>query len=275
MKHRLETMAILLGAPIAALSTGGCSLATDLDSFESVDGGATGDAGVECSAESEVRRDLVLELDEFSPHVDEPMEFRVVTDDSPPLLRALALVNPVDAAMFTVEMPGAIPAGSHRLEFWADHDETPGYSPPEDGESFFDADHSWSIEPCAPITRFKHSGDFKIIEDPVGIGSDAQIAFTGMPADLQRFELRVINEDTGATVGMYRNPVLNSTDFTVVIPDIIDTGLTYTVAFYSDTNDNDAYDAPPTDEAWEITGITGGVDETFDYDPDATTDIGF
>ncbi|MFW6050952.1 MAG: hypothetical protein ACODAU_07250 [Myxococcota bacterium] len=269
--RRSQTL-LLLGALLAP--TPGCSLVTDLDAFEQADV----DAGVTCSAESNERRDLVLELTEFSPHVDEFLEVRIVSSEGN-ILKARGILDPLEAVQTTIEMPGAIPEGSHHIDFFADHDDEPGYSPPADGESFVDSDHSWRIDPCTPVTEFEHNTNFDILPDPTPVGSDATIELTGVPTDeLRHFELRVIDEASGAAVGLYRNPIVGDADtFTVAIPGIIDEGLTYTVAFFLDQNDNGTYDPPPEDEAWEITGLEGEVNETFAYDPDpdSMTDIGF
>lgn len=255
----------------AAMPAGGCSAVTDLGAYKQGDGGT---GNVTCAFQDSQPRDLVFHFEQFTPHINNMVQIRIVTTDSKPLLRGLAVFQPLGAADVTMKMPGAIPAGSHRLDVFADFDNNGVYTHPTTMSGFLD--HSWQIEPCTPVTTFVHDvALFKDLPDPIPVGSDAVIQFTGMPANGQRFELHVIVAGTNQTVGFYRIPALNQSDFTVTIPGIIDTSLTYDVKFYSDTNKNDAYDPPPVDEAWEITGVTGGVSINFPYDSTTVTDIGF
>lgn len=280
----MRRIAFLTGI-LLALAQGGCTLVTNLDAYTKADGGVDAatddaatddggaDAGVVCSADATAPRDLVFHFEGFVPHVDQQVRVRVVSTTDPPALRSLAILDPLGAIDVTFEMPGAIPAGSHRLDFFADVDGSGGYTHPSG--SFID--HSWQRDPCTPVFDFPHVAVFQELPDPVLVGpapgSTAVIAFTGMPADGQRFELHIIEEASGQTVGLYRKPSVGGQDFEVSIPGIIDTGLSYTVAFYSDTNGNQAYDLPPTDQSWKITGLTGGIDESFDATSATVEDI--
>lgn len=287
----MRRIAFLTGI-LLALAQGGCTLVTNLDAYTKADGGVDAaaddaatddaatddggaDAGVVCSADATAPRDLVFHFEGFVPHVDQQVRVRVVSTTDPPALRSLAILDPLGAIDVTFEMPGAIPAGSHRLDFFADVDGSGGYTHPDSMSGFID--HSWQRDPCTPVFAFPHVAVFEELPDPIPVGpapgSTAVIALTGMPDGGERFELRVIEEASGRTVGLYRKPSLAVQTFEVSIPGIIDTGLSYTVAFYSDTNGNQAYDPPPTDQSWKITGLTGGIDESFDATSATVEDI--
>jgi hypothetical protein len=261
------TWAALRALTATALASG-CTLVTDLSHLEQ----EPGEVEVVCNFESADPRDLILELLGFSPHVGQLTEIRVVSTTEPPVMRALARLMPLQHHQVRVEMPGAIPSGSHRLDFYSDFNDSGDYSPPESG---IFVDHSWRIAPCVPVTEFTHDFNFDVLEDPTLIGGTATIDLRGMPVSDAQFELRIIEEDSQSTVGLVRLPGIEETDFIVEVPGIVDPGFSYRVAFYIDSNGNGAYDPPPLDEAWEITGITGGVDERFDYDSATVTDIGF
>jgi hypothetical protein len=285
-KRRTIRVGVMLAlAGVAALT--GCTLVTDVSDFEREppeDAGADADVqhdadvdadtGRVCAYEADERRDLVLRLTHFSPHLGDDMEFRVVTRDTPPVQVALGRVLPLDEAETLIEMPGAIPPGSFQIDFYADVDGSGDYTPAVDGTA---VDHSWSREPCVPEDSFRHNFVFQHLETPNLFGSTARVRFVNMPLRDVRFEMRVIEESTGATVGMVRLPGIDESDFELEVAGIIDGGFTYRVAFYIDLNGNGAYDPPPVDEAWEITGIAGGVDLEFEYDddPGSMADIGF
>lgn len=266
----------LVTAASAALLAGGCTLVTDLDSFEQVDGGTDADTPPMCALESVPQRDLALELREFTLHTDDQVVVRVVSTDDPPLLRSLAVIEPLGSKDALIEMPGAIPSGSHRLDVFADVDDDGRYTEPDATSGFID--HSWELEPCTPRTVFEHSRVFDALTEPIPVDEDATVTFANLPGDGRLFEVRVIDETNDQTVGLFRFPSLLETDPIVVLGGIIDPSISYKVAFYYDANDNGAYDPPSDDgdEAWELTGLVGGVNETFDYNaPPAMTDVGF
>jgi hypothetical protein len=279
-KRRATRVRVVLAlAGVAAIT--GCTLVTDVSDFEreppedaGADADVDADTGPVCAFEADARRDLVLRLTHFSPHVGDAMEFRVVTRDSPPVQVALGRLLPLDEAETLIEMPGAIPRGDHQLDFYADVDDSGDYTPPEGGTF---VDHSWSRAPCVPEESFRHDFVFQHLEEPNLFGATARVRFLEMPLRDVRFEMRIIEEDTGATVGMVRLPEIDAGEFELEVAGIIDGGFTYRVAFYVDLNGNGTYDPPPVDEAWEITGITGGVDLEFEYDDDPASmaDIGF
>jgi hypothetical protein len=264
----------LLGVSLLA---GGCTLVTDVSDFErgdaAVDAAGDADVGPQCANESDAQRDMALRLTNFSPHVNHDVEIRVVTTTEPPIQLALARLLPLDSAETLIEMPGAIPPGSHQLDFYADMDGSGDYTPTPEGETFLN--HSWTIEPCVPEAEFAHNFVFQHLAPPNLVGEGARIRFANVPVRDVRLEVRVIEESTEATVGLARLPETVSENFEIHIDGIIDAGLHYRVAFYVDLNGNGAYDPPPVDEAFEITGITGGVDVTFDHAEATVTDVGF
>ena len=243
--HRAPLWALLL-VPLS-----GCFVASDLDRFEADDG---------C--------DLQLGLEAFTPHLNQTVEIRGVfrPQDGPASLRARAILDPLSAVDTSVLMPNAIAEGPHSIDFFADFNEDGVYSDPP-------TDHTWRIDDaCAGAPNpFVHVFDFQALDDPIGLGGDLAASFTGMAADGNAFELRataLIPQGDGAsvrrTVAVYHTPAVTSPDFEVRVPDVIDSGFEYELEFWADSNGNDRYDPPPTDEAWRLT-VPGTTVEEFSF----------
>lgn len=194
----MRAMTSMLRLPLlAALVLGGCSIVNSADDFV-VDEGCN----------------LDLTVVNFSPHVTERVEYRVVHQKSfedflddgreVPSLDALAVFEPLGFITGRLIMPGAVfPQQSGELrgggvDFWADVNDMPGYQ--------FDIqtrneDHGWRLDgicrdlpadvanvPASPFfdapeagSIFNHDVDFDDLIDPLGLPLGVEVDFSGLP----------------------------------------------------------------------------------------------
>jgi hypothetical protein len=215
--------------------------------------------------------DVSVAMDGMAPHLDQLMEFRVVSGENE--LIARGMLDTLAAADYKFSMPGSVPddGTTYRLDFYADLDENRQYSG-------VDADHAWRLPIDGELLAFSHNAEFQDIDDPAVIDHDPfSISLTGLaPHVEQYFELRVINVNSGNVVGVYVKPTLGEADSTITIPGIVHLDGEYQIDFFSDFNGNGVYDAPPVDHAWRITLTAGaeGISAEFAHNTDFT-DIGF
>jgi len=220
------------------------------------------------------RQDVSLTLDGMTPHLGEKVVLRLQSDSGE--LRARAILDPLTDASFQLLLPRAMPGGSHRLDFYADHDRNGSYSPPP-------ADHAWSVSvPATGLVTFSHNTSFTDIG--ASAASEPGLPFTfnavGFTPHLgQLFGLAVYHVSVvspGVTdrelVGLYRLAAVPSASFTVAIPGIIRAVEDYSVDFFADLSGNEAYDAPPTDHAWRVDASSdgAGLSVTFSHAPPFT-----
>jgi hypothetical protein len=218
-------------------------------------------------------RNLAVHLQAMDQHVDQYMEFRIVSNSD--MLRAIAVLDPIPLENFDLLMPSAVPSGEHRLDFFADFNTNGSYDPPPD-------DHAWRIVlPNSYIveTTFVSDTVYTDISDPVTTepGNLFEIHFTSFHPNVdQLFELRVITVQNGRTVGQYRLGAISQPSFFITIPGIIEDSVDYQIDFYADFNSNGVYDPPPDDHAWRILGpgTANGLITSFAHDT-LFTDIGF
>jgi hypothetical protein len=211
-------------------------------------------------------------MDGMGPHVDQLMEFRVVSGDSE--LMARGILDTLDAADYTFSIPASVPddGTTYRLDFYADLSGDRQYSGVDD------ADHAWRLPIDGEVLTFSHNAEFQDIDDPAVVDHDPfSIALSGMAPHVDRyFELRVIDTANDNVVGVYVKPKLGQADSTITIPGIVHLDREYQIDFFSDDNGNGVYDAPPEDHAWRITLTAGaqGIATDFSHNTDFT-DIGF
>ncbi len=237
----------------------GCFVIADLNAYE-VDEGC----------------DFEMELQEFQPHVEERMAFRIVEpgeEGQPSSLRALAVFETLGAPNLGFVLPNAVPPGRHDVDFFADR-ENNGYDDPP-------TDHTWTIEDvCAdPPNVFPHLFDFSVLEDPTRLDRDLRIAFTGMGDGMGRaMEVRVGLSAEGPggieverTVGLYRISAIRRSEFEVRLTGILDRDFLYVVSIWVDLNQNGTYDNPPTDVSWRFP-VAGINAEQVQFNPDNRND---
>jgi len=214
--------------------------------------------------------DFTFQYTGMTPHVGQLVEFRIVS--SADALAARAILDPLPGAAGTLVMPKGVPAGTFRLDFFADLNMNQMYDAPP-------ADHAWRVDiPSTGIVSFAHNFTFTDISSPI-INQDTTFQFnaTGFtPHVNQLLELRVIEMASGRTVGQYRLGSVPQADFSLTLLGIIENGKMYQIDFYADLNGNGSYDAPPVDHAWRVTqaATVSGITVNFPHNTNFT-DIGY
>lgn len=265
----LERIFFTAATVVLAASTSSCFAVTDLDRFEKSKV-ATGNFS-----------DLKLTVRGMTSHVAEMFEYRIV--DSNNTLQSRGVIMPLGGPDATMFATGAVPKqnGPFTLDFYADHDVNHNGHYDRDPVTGT-GDHSWRIQlgggneapnpdyydetKGAFIVAFDHNTSFNVITDPlppVEIGGPATIRLSNMGAFIgKRLEVRVADASSKRVVAMYRMPVLGAPDPTIVVPGMIEAGVTYTVEVYTDDN----APTPGSVRAFRIQQQSGpaGLDVSFD-----------
>ena len=238
-----------LPAVLAAAMVGGCFVVADVDRFETEDPTTT-------------ERNLIVELTGFDDYVGARVEIRLLDDRR--LRVAVAVIEDMPAEHLFV-MPSAVaPGDGYSMDIYVDQNDDGLYTTGEpawrrdlddDGYFAFEADDA-----------------FVAIDDPDSepIGEDFQLNLTEMAphtVGTQAFELVVVDESSGQTVGYYYLSDVDEPGFSAYVPTIIREGLLYRIDFYADFNQNGVYDPPGAtgDHSWrnEQTGSTTGINADF------------
>ena len=98
------------------------------------------------------------------------------------------------------------------------------------------------------------------------------VEFSGMDPHLgQQFELRVVNEVTGAELERITVPEVPVPEFELSFA-VSEEGASYQIDFYADHNSNGRYDGPPTDHAWrlEVGTVSGDMALSFSHNTNFT-----
>jgi hypothetical protein len=262
LMRALDRLILTAGAALLAASTSSCFAVTDLGRFEK-SAGATGNFS-----------SLQLTVRGMTSHVNEMFEYRIVDNDN--ILQSRGIIQPLggpDASLFA---PNAIPKqnGPFKLDFYADHDPTHNMHYDRD-QVAGTGDHSWRIlltdnlfdeNTGKYVILFDHNTSFNLLTDPVPpreIGTPATIRLSNMGAFVgKRLEIRVADASSKRVVAFYRVPALASADPTIIIPGMIEGGVTYTVEVYTDDN----APTPGSVRAFRVEEQSSatGLDVTFD-----------
>jgi len=242
-----------------AASTSSCFAVTDLDRFGS-NAGANGNFN-----------DLKLTVRGFTSHVNEMFEYRIVDKDN--TLQSRGIIVPLGDTKATLFAPGAVPKqnGPFNLDFYADHDLNGVYGRDDLQQT---GDHSWRIPLTADLLDdsgafsvvFDHNTSFSVLTNPAPpreIGKPATVRLGNMGGFIgKRIEIRIADASSKRVVAFYRIPSLGGAAATVVVPGMIEGGVTYTVEVYTDDNQ-------PTPGAvrafrMERQSVAAGLDVDFD-----------
>jgi hypothetical protein len=245
--------------------TGGADMdggTSEADAGEDQDGG--GDEG------PSVNRDLSIEMTDMTTAVDFAVNFELVTDTS---MVAVAMLDPLPAEDYTFTIPDFVPAWTHELHFYADIDGMPGKTA---------GDETW-------VVNVPGSGDPAVVEFDYLVGNDttganaladaADLRFTSTSLvgyQGSRIEIRLIEEEIGRVVGLYRGVVYAGAEFARTFSGVVRDDVEYRIDIWVDADGDGAYDAPPTDHSWRrtYTGIGANASYVFTVDDDYTA-LGF
>lgn len=231
-----------------------CFAVTDLDRFETKE------------AKLSNFSDLKLSLRGMTSHVNEFFEYRVVDANNTIQSRGIALpLGGVEASFYA---PGAVPKlnGPFRLDFWADHDHSGGYTPPV-GSDY--PDHAWQVDLGPPddqnaiVVSFDHNTSFDnlALPTPTVFGKDLSVHLVNLGSLMgRRLEIRVADSSVGRVVALYRVPVVDKADFFAVVPGMIESGVPYSVEVYTDDGKGGAI----TSFRYVATSDDKGLSTTFD-----------
>ena len=226
---------VAMTVTMAALATGtsSCFAVTNLDRFEK-NAGPSGNFN-----------DLNLTVRGMTSHVNELFEYRIV--DGTNTLQSRGRIIPLGDDHASMFAPGAVPKqnGPFTLDFFADHDKSGDYNrDPVQGTG----DHSWRI-PLTPdllddngtyVIVFDHNTSFSVLTSPAPpreIGTPATVHLTNMAGFVgKRVEVRIADASSKRVVAFYRVPKLAGPTADVVVPGMIEGGVTYTVEVYTDDN---------------------------------------
>jgi hypothetical protein len=168
-----------------------------------------------------------------------------------------------------------MPAGSHVLAIWADHDRDGAYDAPP-------VDHAWSRSvPATGVVSFAHDTAFTDVGATAASepGLDFTLALSGMTPHVgETLTVAVFKKKTAPRdaqlVGLYRLDAIPSAAFSISIPGIIQASEDYWVDLHADHDGDGAYDAPPADHAWRVSQSADatGLSVTFAHST-AFTDV--
>lgn len=221
----------LLFAFVAGLLSSSCFVVTDLDRFEKT-------APVAPSNFSNLR----VTVRGMTSHVNERFEYRVV--DASNVIQSRGFIVPLGGPAASFFVQGAVPKqnGPFRFDFYADHDNSGAYDPRPD--TFLD--HAWRLqledamldEDGTYVVVFDHNTSFTNLNTPspaTEFGKPATIHMKAMGAFAgKRVEVRVGDASTKRVVAMFRVPALKESDFDILVPGMIESGVTYAVEVYTD-----------------------------------------
>lgn len=217
--------------PLASVLSTSCFAVTDLGRFEPAEAIAPTNFS-----------DLRVTVRGMTSHVNERFEYRVV--DNSNVIQSRGFIIPLGGPAATFYLQGAVPKqnGPFRFDFFADHDNSGAYDPRPDTT----LDHAWRLaldekmldDTGAYIVVFDHNTSFTNLNTPTPpteFGKPAIVHMRGMSGfQGKRVEVRVGDASTKRVVAMFRVPVLNAPEFEVLVPGMIETGVTYSVEVYTD-----------------------------------------
>lgn len=197
---------------------------------------------------------LNLQFAGMTPHVGQPLEMRVVDENSNREVGRTQLLA-IPGASFTLSLPGILLYGQNfRIDFFADHNLNGSYDAPP-------VDHAYRLNFSNNTgdvnLNFTHNTNFT----DINWLSLLTFQLGGMTPHVdQQLELRVVEQSTDIEIGRALVEKISVPEFIVTIPGILK-GKAYRIDFYADHNKNGQYDAPPQDHAWRqlFTNNSGDV----------------
>jgi plastocyanin len=198
---------------------------------------------------------LTVEFIGMNPHVGQDFYLALIDSISG---KEVSRVHTIADVSFSVEVAGIQPGHSYHVDFWADHNRNGMYDTPP-------ADHAWRLKlndvTGDTMLTFAHNTSFTDIRWK----NMLTVEFSGMNPHLgQMLVLYVVDSNDLMVLDTVTIEALTEADFSVSSPSLT-AGGSYFINFFADFNDNGAYDAPPTDHAWQLVleNVSGDTTLTF------------
>jgi hypothetical protein len=248
----------------AAILSSSCFAITDLGRFEKEEPLAPSNFS-----------DLRVTVRGMTSHVAERFEYRVV--DNSNVIQSRGFILPLGGPAATFFVQGAVPKqnGPFRFDFYADHDNSGAYDPRPDTT----LDHAWRLslddklldENGVYVVVFDHNTSFTNLNTPTPpteFGKPAKVHMRGMAPFLgKRVEVRVGDASTKRVVAMFRVPAVTTPEYEVLVPGMIETGVSYNIEIYTDDGNGGGVKA----FRFETLATEPGLEATFTGDnPSAT-----
>lgn len=259
-RDRIVSMSLLRTCLItSALLSSSCFVVTDLGRFKKADELAPSNFS-----------DLKVTVRGFTSHVNEQFEYRVVDKNN--AIQSRGFIIPLGGVSAEFSLKGAIPKqnGPFHFDFYADHDNSKGYDKRPDTQ----LDHSWRL-PLEDnlidangtyVIVFDHNTSFTNLNNPapaVELGKGFTVHMKGLaPFQNKRVEVRISDASTKRGVGMFRVPVVTVPEYDVVVPGMIEPGVSYAVEVYTDDGTGAA--SSILAYRFEIAAPEAGIEATFD-----------
>lgn len=207
---------------------------------------------------------LTVNFTGMNPHVGQNIWLAVTDKASGMEVDRVKTTAEVD---FMVQVNGIENGMSYTIDFFADHNQNGMYDAPP-------TDHAWRLELDDVMgdttLNFAHNTDFTDIMWQ----NRLTLHFTGMnPHVGQYFWVGLVDQESGILKDSIETTA--EVDFMLHFYGI-ENGMSYTIDFYADHNQNGMYDAPPTDHAWrlELENVVGDTTLTFAHNTDFTDIFG-
>jgi hypothetical protein len=212
------------------------------------------------SSEDPSARDFTLRARSMMQFVGRPFNVWVVESTGGHVI-GYATTTSIEGDDAELRLPSLVPEGDYRADVFVDGNANGVYDGPA-------IDSSWSVmipslaSATAMLSGTDPTVDLNTLQRIAGTTFTAQL--TGFDADEvgHRFELRVIDPGSLATVGSYVLPQLTNSQLSVTLPDILDDGTSYNVDFWVDVDGNGVYSGPPLDHTWRVMISSSTMDFT-------------
>ena len=266
--------------PLVALGvvTVSCTASLELDRFRSDQASIETDGATPNVNYFDVR----YSAKSMESHLNEYFEMRIVDRNN--AVQAKAIYNDVVGPDFVLYLAKIIPKSNapYRLDFWADHNFSGGYTGIIGGIN--EKDHAWRRVLADPLPEdIRLNGaryDFEFLHDtnfvdiftdlegkPIS-GEDTLLPFELTVPGANTFlgkmmEIRVVESASGRLVGLYRQGRLKD-PFKATITGILDEVTKYEVAAYVDENASGKFDTGDPSWKFEFTSNASGASVQLD-----------
>jgi len=182
----------------------------------------------------------------FDPHVGQLFSMRLV-DVASGLIVDDYREDQLDSAAGQIVLSGIEAGRQYNIDFFADHNGNGVYDAP--GPS---GDHAWRFSIIGAgdtVVNYAHNTNFTDINWTYWLGMQFNNMIPAHPG--QKFEMRVIDIQTGLVAAETTVAAITDTNFTIWLSGL-QGGRSYDIDFYADRNGDGYYDSPSVDHAWSM-----------------------